>query len=500
MGNRVKIIGAGIAGLSAGCYLQMNGYETEIYELHSIPGGLCTGWERMGYTFDGCIHWLVGSSPKSNFYHLWNELINMKKQKFVDHEIYNRIWDKTGEKYIDFFTDVDKLEEELVNKAPEDESLIRSFTGAIRRFKKLNMPVEKAREVMGPIDGIKTLAKFIPYIGIFKKWHKLSIEDFSKKFTNPLLREGIRSLFIPEMAMLFIIMNMSWMANRSAGYPIGGSLKFASNIAERYEKLGGKIYYNHRVDKILTYEGRATGIKLANGSDKSADFVISAADGYSTIFNMLDGKFKDKRTDKYYSKFKVFPSFIQVSLGLNREMAELEPNQTIPVPDKLKIDDSTTLAYLGIRIFNFDNTLARKGKTAITALIPAENYKYWVDLKKDDSNKYKREKKRITDEVIELLDNKFGDIKKYVEVKDVSTPASVIRYTNNWKGSFEGWILTPELGFGQMDKTLPGLERFYMIGQWVEPGGGIPPAMMSGRAVTQIICKNDHKEFITDSF
>ena len=41
MGKKVKIIGAGIAGLSAGCYLQMNGYDTEIYELHNVPGGLC---------------------------------------------------------------------------------------------------------------------------------------------------------------------------------------------------------------------------------------------------------------------------------------------------------------------------------------------------------------------------------------------------------------------------------------------------------------------------
>ena len=79
MGNQIKIIGAGIAGLSAGCYLQMNGYETEIYELHNIPGGLCTGWERMGYTFDGCIHWLSGSSFGNNLYPLWNELIDMKR-------------------------------------------------------------------------------------------------------------------------------------------------------------------------------------------------------------------------------------------------------------------------------------------------------------------------------------------------------------------------------------------------------------------------------------
>ena len=44
--KKVVIIGAGIAGLSAGCYIQMNGYNTDIYELHTTPGGLCTSWKR----------------------------------------------------------------------------------------------------------------------------------------------------------------------------------------------------------------------------------------------------------------------------------------------------------------------------------------------------------------------------------------------------------------------------------------------------------------------
>ena len=67
MAKKVDIIGAGIAGLSAGCYLQMNGYDTEIFELHNKPGGLCTSWKRGDYTIDGCIHWLVGSGPSIRF-------------------------------------------------------------------------------------------------------------------------------------------------------------------------------------------------------------------------------------------------------------------------------------------------------------------------------------------------------------------------------------------------------------------------------------------------
>jgi phytoene dehydrogenase-like protein len=49
----------------------------------------------------------------------------------------------------------------------------------------------------------------------------------------------------------------------------------------------------------------------------------------------------------------------------------------------------------------------------------------------------------------------------------------------------------------RMSKTLPGLANFYMVGQWVEPGGGLPPAALSGRNVTQLLCKRDGKKFVT---
>ncbi|MBE9067402.1 NAD(P)-binding protein [Leptolyngbya cf. ectocarpi LEGE 11479] len=80
------IIGAGIAGLAAGCYAQMNGYRTKIFELHNQPGGLCTAWQRRGYTFDGCIHYLFGSGPGQPFYQLWQELGAIQGRQFVHHD------------------------------------------------------------------------------------------------------------------------------------------------------------------------------------------------------------------------------------------------------------------------------------------------------------------------------------------------------------------------------------------------------------------------------
>ena len=97
MSKKVIIIGVGIAGLSAGCYLRMNGYDTEIFELHTTPGGLCTSWKRGDYIFDGCIDYFVGTNPACNFYHTWNELIDMKHLEIFHYQEYRRFEDKNGQ-------------------------------------------------------------------------------------------------------------------------------------------------------------------------------------------------------------------------------------------------------------------------------------------------------------------------------------------------------------------------------------------------------------------
>jgi phytoene dehydrogenase-like protein len=500
--KKVIIIGAGISGLCAGSYLQMNGYDTEIFELHNISGGLCTAWKRKGYTFDLCIHWLVGSSPSDNFYGLWNELIDMEKLDFVDHEIFFQIEDKEG-RTLRIFTDVDRLEEEMKNVAPEDEDIIEDFIGGIKKFLPFNMPLNKAPEVMNPFDGLKMMFKMLPNFGAFKKWEKISANEFASRCKNPLLSRAILEMFLPESSVFFVLMTLVSMHKKSAGYPIGGSLNFAKLIEKKYVNLGGKVNYNSRVEKIIVEDDCARGIRLENGDTHKADIIISAADGYSTIFNMLDGKYVDEKRREYYSgkceKLKVFPSLVFVSLGVTRKF-DNEPHSLVFPPKKpIVVDKSINYEYLPVRIFNFDPTLAPEGKTSITVMLGTYNYEFWVDLRKNDKEKYRQEKERIANEVIEALEERFGNIKSNIEATDVSTPASLIRYTNNWKGSFEGWHPGRGTMMLRIDKTLPGLKDFYMIGQWVEPGGGLPPAIWSGRNVAQIICKKDRKKFTTQS-
>jgi phytoene dehydrogenase-like protein len=353
--KKVTIVGSGIAGLAAGCYLQMNGYDTQIFEAHNLPGGVCTSWKRKGYTIDNCIHWLVGSSTSDKFYDLWNELVDMKGMNFVDSEEWIRVETPDG-RCMRVFTDIDRLEQEMLEKSPADEALIRSFTGAARRFIGFHLPVEKAPETYGPMDGQKMISRISPFMPQLKKWMNISIQQYADKCSDPLLKRTFESMFIPETSVLFVIMTIVWMHKKSAGFPIGGSLEFARQIEKRYLELGGKINYKSRVAKISVKNDAVNGIVLDSGEEHASDIVISAADGHSTIFDMLDGRYIDAKIKDYYDSYETFPSYLLVSFGVARKFDDY-PRTIVLFPEQpLTVDTGLKCEGLIVRIFSFDPT------------------------------------------------------------------------------------------------------------------------------------------------
>ena len=145
MKNRVNIIGAGISGLCVGCYLQMNGFEVQIFEKHSIPGGLCTSWKKGEYTVDGSIHWILGSNDKDGFFDMWNEILDVKKIPFYNHEIrltleVKKHADKYGSKTFILYTNLERLQSYMLDLSPEDEVVIRRFIQDIRDLQQFRFP------------------------------------------------------------------------------------------------------------------------------------------------------------------------------------------------------------------------------------------------------------------------------------------------------------------------------------------------------------------------
>ncbi len=127
----IIIIGAGFAGLSAGIYAQMNGYKSKIFEMHSLPGGLCTAWKREGYTIDGCIHWLVGSNPDYAMYRYWQEVGIAQDREFINMDEFMRYEGSDGRTFV-IYNDVDKLEKHMLELSPQDAEVTREFIKGIR--------------------------------------------------------------------------------------------------------------------------------------------------------------------------------------------------------------------------------------------------------------------------------------------------------------------------------------------------------------------------------
>ena len=322
------------------------------------------------------------------------------------------------------------------------------------------------------------------------------MKDFAMQFKSPLLRDAWQQVWRPEFSSIFILMTLSTLHQKSAGYVIGGSMKLSRAIEKRYLDLGGEIRYKSRVTGILVENDCAVGVKLADGSEHRADYVISAADGHATIFDMLGGKYINEKIRGYYEKIPIFSPLIYIGLGVNRsfeEMPQIVSGFAFPL-DKPVVIAGEERKWLSVRLHNFDPTLAPEGKSLLTVMIES-NYPYWDSLRQDMA-RYKAEKEQIADTVVALLDKRFPGLSSQVEMRDVATPVTFHRYTGNWQGTYEGWLMTPATVNLNMKKTLPGLDRFYMAGQWVQPGGGLPSGAMTGRYVVQMMCKRDRRRFV----
>ncbi len=498
----IIVIGAGIGGLSTGCYCQMNGYHTKIFDMHSMPGGVCTTWERKGYRIDGCLHWLTGSGPGNTFHRLWEELGVVQGRSFVDHDEYARIVG-TGDEALIVYSDVDRLEQHMKELAPEDSDVIEEFTHGIRTSARFPIPWEKAPALWGPGDGIGLAFKMAPLVGFMKKWSKTTISDFAQRFRNPFLSEAFPLLpnlqHPPDYPMLALLMTLSWTEQKTAGYPVGGSLELARAIERRYRDLGGEISYRSRVAKILVEDNRAIGVRLADGSEHRGDFVVSAADGHTTIFDMLGGKYLDGKIRGYYDELPLFPPLVYVGLGVARSFDEFPSTTTgvsYPLVEPIRIDERERWR-MDVQMYDFDPSMAPVGKTMVRVMY-ASDYEYWEKLHQDPE-RYMAEKERIVEQVVAALDLRFPGFMAAVEMHDVATPMTWVRYTGNWRGSFEGWLISPKTLRMRMDKTLPGLGNFFMAGHWVMPGGSVPSAAVSGRHVAQLICKKDRRHFVTSA-
>jgi phytoene dehydrogenase-like protein len=293
-----------------------------------------------------------------------------------------------------------------------------------------------------------------------------------------------------------VILTLGWMNIKSGGYPIGGSNKLTKQLLEKYIELGGKVHFNSEVESIKVKEQKAVGITIKNGEMFTADTIVVASDLEHAVTKLLADQKHINKSKYNYNSYPVFPSLFQVSLGVRRTFDDVPHKINMPLNEEINLGEGGIFSEMMVRICNFDETLSQSGTTSIIVHIRTPEYKFWCDLRNSDYNKYRDEKKRVAEIVLSTLESRFGTIRAVLEELDIATPATFIRYSNIFKGSYQGWAPTPSFIGKTLPKKIDQIKNLFITGQWVWAAGGIPGVIRIARHTAQIICQSNKRKFI----
>jgi phytoene dehydrogenase-like protein len=499
MNKKIAIIGAGISGLSAGIYARLHGFEVELYESHHSVGGECTAWHRKGYDIDGCIHWLVGAKPGSPLRVIWETCGALSQETgIVNHEQIISYMDEHGRTY-HLYSDIRRMEDELLRMSPEDEQEIKLLIRIVKKFQRIRMPVEKPEDLMTAWDKFKLMASYIPAGKFMQFGMKQSVADYVKRFRSPVVRELLSGIVVPSvLAANALFFTIACRTAGDGGWPLGGSLRFAQRMRQRFETLGGQLFLNSKVEKIAVENGRAIGIKLHSEKGiRKFDDVIPAIDMKALLRDLLEEKYVIPYFEQRFADAEKYPvvSCTLVAIGVETAL-EHRPHSLTFKPDRAIMVGGVEQSMLMLHHYVYDPAFCRDGHTPVEFLINDFGYDWWDALRKKSEEAYQSEKKRIGDLLLAELQRAYPETAGKAQVIDVATPLTFHRYCNAYKGAYMSFLSTA----GTMPKNhkgiIDGIDRLYLAGQWTFPDGGLPGALLAGKFAVQRICRHEKIKFI----
>ncbi len=481
------IIGAGLAGLSAGIYLQQNGVQTEIFEISGQAGGMCAAWERGGYRFDGCIHWMVGTKPGTAFNRLYREVDALLE----DTPIYypGTLCVEYNATLYEIPLQLEPFKEFMLKLSPQDAEAIKALCGDLALFMNSEMPAGMPADFAELLHFMRHSTGFAKLSG---RYAGMPMQEYAQRFKSPILRSIISGIMSageasPKFSAFTLFMNLATRMSRDAGYPIGGALGIAQRMQAKYLSLGGRLHLRTRVEQILVENGRAVGV-AAKGEFYQADAVIAACDANSTLTRLLGGSYRHPQLEQLLQSADLFTPLIMLSFGLNRRL-NLPYDIEYECPEGIETAPGFTAARFALRSFEFDPSTAPEGCSSVMVRIDTK-LDFWQSLRQQSVEEYRRQKERLAARAIEALNRRIPGFQEAVAVCDVATPATYIRYADLYKASWQGFVPTPKTIPVNIKTAVEGVKGLVLAGQWVTKGGGICAVVLSGRDAARTILKH----------
>ncbi|TYQ17888.1 UNVERIFIED_CONTAM: phytoene dehydrogenase-like protein [Acetivibrio alkalicellulosi] len=497
--KKVVIIGGGVAGLSAGIFSQKNGFDSVILEKHHTLGGECTGWERQGYHIDGCIHWLVGTKEGTPLRDLWNTVGALKEVDIYHPESFMAV--EHGDVTVHFYRDIERLKSSWLGISPEDKDIIEEFCKDIKQLQSFYMPAGKPMDMMNIVEKIKFMLSMKDAGMIMKKYDKVTFKEFANRFNHPALKMAIYS-FMPEgeYSVSSIIFALGTFTGEQSSIPIGGSKALAQRMVELYISLGGTVESSCEVVDLDIKGDMVRKVKCKNGKFFEGDFIIAACDANALYERLLKGQYPDPEFQKRFNNPNVYPlaSNIYVGIGYEGTMEDIPRTLKFPVESVDIKQNKKPIEHLQMTHYAYEPDFAPEGHTVITFAINQFQHELeaWEALDKD-KEAYKKEKKRIGEAVIKAMENRFPHMVGKLKLLDVASPQTYEHYCNAYRGAFMGFWPTLRGKSLQHTGRIKGLKNMVLSGQWLQPPGGLPIAVITGKDTIMRLCKKLKRPFIS---
>ena len=485
MRKNIKIIGSGFSALAAACYLAKEGNKVTIYEKNSTIGGRARQLKKDGFTFDigPTWYWMpdvferffndFGKKP-SDYY----ELIKLSPA----YQVYFGV--------NEFVTIADNLPEiittfESIEKGSGEK--LASFMKEAQSNYDIAIKDLVYRPGVSPLEliTVETALKVNQFFGNISK-------DIRRRFKNKKLVQ------ILEFPVLFLgakpsdtpsFYNFMNFADFGLGtwHPKNGMYSVVLAMEQLAKELGVTINVNSNIEKIEVTDGKATAL-VVNGERVSADIILSGAD-YHHSETLLDEKHR-AYSEKYWEKKTFAPSSLLFYVGFDKKIKNVEHHSLFFDVDfdvhAQDIYDNPKWPKEPLFYASFpsktDSNSAPEGKEAAIFLIPlAPGLNDTNELREAYFEKIMTRLEKLTEQ----------SLKNNVIFKESFCVNDFIKDYNSYKGNAYGMANTLlQTAFLRPKLKSKKVKSLYFTGQLTVPGPGVPPALISGKLVADLIKKH----------
>jgi len=485
MRKQIKIIGSGFSSLAAACYLAQQGHEVTVYEKNDTIGGRARQLKKDGFVFD------IGPT--------WYWMPDVFERFFADF----------GKKPADYY-DLIKLSpayqvyfgiNEFVTISDNLPEIIRTFEGIERgsggqlaHFMKeaqsnYNIAIKDLvyRPGVSPLElvTVETAMKVNQFFGNISK-------DIRRKFKNtklvqilefPVLFLGAKPSDTPSF---YSFMNY---ADFGLGtwHPKNGMYSVILAIEKLALELGVTIKTKSNIEKIIVEQGAATAL-IVNGERINGDIILSGAD-YHHSESLLDKTYR-AYSEKYWEKSTFAPSSLLFYVGFDKKIEKVAHHTLFfdvdfdvhaeAIYDDPKWPDEP-LFYASFPS-KTDRNVAPEGKEAGIFLIPlAPGLDDIPELREEYFEKIITRFEKLTEQ----------DVRNSIIFKESFCVNDFINDYNSYKGNAYGLANTLlQTAFLRPKLKSKKVKNLFFTGQLTVPGPGVPPALISGKLVSELIQKN----------